>query len=141
MTVPSVEEALKGETNIMLATVENDQPRVRPVTMVEHKGELFVLTGMADAKTKQIQINQKVEVVRLVPHENRTGYIRFSAIATIIDEPKIRERIANASTFFYNYWDSSENPQYALIHLVPQQIEYLKPGQMTPEPVAKFEFT
>ena len=141
MVVPTVEEALKGETIIMLATVESNQPRVRPVTLIEHKGALYVLTGSSDAKTKQIQENQKVEVLKLVPHENLTGYIRFSAIAKIIKDPKTREHLANVSSFFYNYWESSENPKYALLQLIPQKIEYMKPGQQEPDPVKKFKFT
>ena len=135
MGVPTVKEIMKGEINSYLATAEGDQPRVRPVTLVNHKGEYFVLTGSEDAKTKQIHNNGKVEVVVPVTHEGRTGYIRFSAQATIVTDPSIRTRIANATSYFSNYFKSPDDPKYALLHLVPTQAEYLKPTEMYPDPV------
>jgi general stress protein 26 len=141
MSIPSVEEVMKGETTVLLATMDGDQPRVRPVTSIENNGELFVLTGSEDAKIRQIQQNAKVEVVALVPYADTSGYIRFSARAKIINDPKIRERVADTTSFFSNYFKSSSDPKYALIHLIPERIEYLKPGEMYPESIAKFDFT
>ncbi len=57
MSIPSVEEVMKGETTVFLATLDGDHPRVRPVTTIENNGELFVLTGSEDAKFHQIQQN------------------------------------------------------------------------------------
>ncbi len=141
MEIPSVEEALKGEGSVFLASAEDDQPRVRPVTLVENQGELFVLTGTNAAKIQQIQANEKVEIIKLVPYEKNTGYIRFSALAKIVTDKKIRERLANETSFFCSYWKSAKDPNYALVHIIPQKIEYLKPGHMYPEPVEKLDFT
>ena len=41
MDIPSVEELLKGENTVFLATADKTHPRVRPVTMVEN-GELII---------------------------------------------------------------------------------------------------
>jgi general stress protein 26 len=139
--IPSVEELLRGENSIFLATVESNQPRVRPVTLVENAGELFVLTGTADAKVSQIKTNNKVEVVRLIRFEDGGGYVRFSAIAKIIDDAKIRARVAKATSFFSNYFKSADDPKFTLVHLIPKRIEYMKPGQMYPDPVEKLDFT
>jgi uncharacterized pyridoxamine 5'-phosphate oxidase family protein len=138
LSIPSVEELLRGENNIFLATAEGDQPRVRPVTLVENVGELFVLTG---AKVAQVKKNAKVEVVRLIRIEEGGGYVRFNARAKIIDDPKIRERLAKATSFFSTYFKSADDPKFVLMHLVPVKIEYMKPGQMYPDPVEKLDFT
>ncbi len=140
MSIPSVEEVMKGETTVFLATLDGDHPRVRPVTTIENNGELFVLTGSEDAKFHQIQQNSKVEIVTLVPHAETSGYVRFSALAKIIKDPRIRERIAQATSFFSNYFKSPSDPKFGLIHLIPEKIEYLKPGEMYPESIAKFNF-
>ncbi|MFX0079110.1 MAG: pyridoxamine 5'-phosphate oxidase family protein [Candidatus Hermodarchaeota archaeon] len=141
MSIPTVEELLRGENTIFLATAEGDHPRVRPVTLVENTGELFVLTGLKDAKVAQIKKNEKVEVVRLFRFEEGEGYVRFSARAMIIDDSKIRERLANATSFFSSYFKSADDPNFVLLHLAPVKIEYMKMGQMYPDPVEKLDFT
>ncbi|MHA2313854.1 MAG: pyridoxamine 5'-phosphate oxidase family protein [Candidatus Hermodarchaeia archaeon] len=141
MSIPTVEELLRGENSIFLATAEDDQPRVRPVTLVENAGELFVLTGSKDAKVAQIKKNEKVEVVRLIRREDGGGYVRFSARAKIVVDPKIRERLAKATSFFSTYFKSADDPKFVLMNLVPVKIEYMKPGQMYPDPVDKLDFT
>lgn len=141
MSIPTVEELLRGENSIFLATAEGDHPRVRPVTLVENTGELFVLTGSKDAKVAQVKQNEKVEVVRLIRIEEGGGYVRFSARVKIVDDPKIRERLAKATSFFSSYFKSADDPKFALMHLAPVKIEYMKPGQMYPDPVEKLDFT
>ena len=141
MSTPTVEELLRGENTIYLATAEGDQPRVRPVTLVENAGELFVLTGLKDAKVAQIKKNEKVEVVRHFRFEEGGGYVRFSAFVKIIDDSKIRERLAKATSFFSSYFKSADDPNFVLLHLAPVKIEYMKPGQMYPDPVEKLDFT
>ena len=141
MSIPSVEELLRGENNIFFATAEGDHPRVRPVTLVENGGDLFVLTGSKDAKVAQVKKNEKVEVVRLIRVKEGGGYVRFSARARIVDDPKIRERLAKATSFFTTYFKSADDPKFVLIHLNPVKIEYMKPGQMYPDPVDKLDFT
>jgi general stress protein 26 len=141
MSIPTVEELLRGENSIFLATAEGDHPRVRPVTLVENKGELFVLTGSKDAKVRQIQQNEKVEIVRLIRFEEGGGYVRFSARAKIITDPKTRKQIAQATSFFGNYFKGPDDPKFALLQIVPVKIKYMKPGEMYPEPVEKLDFT
>ena len=46
-----------------LATVEGDQPRVRPFgTALLYEGKLYIQTGKIKPVSKQIQINPKVEL-------------------------------------------------------------------------------
>ena len=124
-----------------MATTEGNQPRVRPVTLVENTGKLFVLTGLKDAKVAQIKKNEKVEVVRLIRFEEGGGYVRFSARAKIVDDSKIREQLAKATSFFSTYFKSADDPNFVLLQLTPVKIEYMKPGQMYPDPVEKLDFT
>lgn len=137
---PSPEKVLAKEVEVFLATIEGNQPRVRPVTMVQNQGELFILTGSEDAKIKQIKQNKKVELVTLVRHDGRTGYIRFNAIATIVKDAHVRERVSNATSFFSQYFSGPSDPKFALLHIKPVKMEYLKPGKMFPDPIKKLAF-
>lgn len=141
MDIPSVEDLLRGENSIFFATVEEDQPRVRPVTLVENGGKLYVLTGTADAKVSQVRKNEKVEVVRLIRFEEGGGYVRFSAVAKIIEDAPTRSQLAETTSFFSHYFKGANDPKFTLLHLIPKKIEYMKPGQMYPDPVEKLDFT
>ena len=58
-----VYEFLKGADTYYLATVEGDQPRVRPFGTVDvFEGKLYIQTGKIKNVSKQIQVNPKVEV-------------------------------------------------------------------------------
>lgn len=58
-----VYEFLKQCGTYYLATVENDQPRVRPFGTIDiFEGKLYIQTGKVKEVSKQIQANPKVEI-------------------------------------------------------------------------------
>ncbi len=58
-----VYEFLKAAGTYYLATVEGDQPRVRPFGTVDlFEGKLYVQTGKRKAVSQQIQANPKAEL-------------------------------------------------------------------------------
>ncbi|NLG81537.1 MAG: NimC/NimA family protein [Bacilli bacterium] len=61
--VEKVCKFLKDAGCYYLATVEGDQPRVRPFgTAHIYEGKLYIQTGKVKAVSKQIAINPKVEI-------------------------------------------------------------------------------
>ena len=58
-----VYEFLKKCKTYYLATVEGDQPRVRPFGTVDiFEGKLYIQTGKVKEVSKQLQINPKAEI-------------------------------------------------------------------------------
>jgi len=58
-----VYEFLKSCGTYYLATVEGDQPRVRPFGTIDiFEGKLYIQTGKIKEVSKQIQANSKVEI-------------------------------------------------------------------------------
>jgi uncharacterized pyridoxamine 5'-phosphate oxidase family protein len=58
-----VEKFLKEAETYYLATVEGDQPRVRPFGTVNiFEGRLYIQTGKSKEVSKQIHANPKVEI-------------------------------------------------------------------------------
>ena len=56
-------EFLKSAGTYYLATVEGDQPRVRPFgTVALFEGRLYIQTGKVKAVSKQLQANPKAEI-------------------------------------------------------------------------------
>lgn len=58
-----VYDFLKQAQTYFLATVEGDQPRVRPFGTVDlFEGKLYIQTGKVKAVSKQLQANPKAEI-------------------------------------------------------------------------------
>lgn len=59
----SVYDFIKACGTYYLATVDGDQPRVRPFGTIDlFEGKLYIQTGKAKDVSKQIQANPKVEI-------------------------------------------------------------------------------
>lgn len=73
-----VYEFLKKAGTYYLATVEGDQPRVRPFGTVNlFEGKLYIQTGLKKDVAKQMAANPKVELCAFVEGK----WIRVSALA------------------------------------------------------------
>lgn len=58
-----VYDFLKKCETYYLATVEGDQPRVRPFGTIDlFEGKLYIQTGKSKSVSKQLQINNKAEI-------------------------------------------------------------------------------
>ena len=61
--INKVADFLKSAGTYYLATVENDQPRVRPFgTALVFEGKLYIQTGKIKAVSKQLLANPKAEI-------------------------------------------------------------------------------
>lgn len=129
-TTPTIKEILTGFSEVTLATTDGNQPRVRPVTLINNQGQLYLMTGTNSRKVDQIKSNNNVEIVKIVRVGEKTGYVRFSALAYIVEDQTIKNRIADETPFFTSYWDDPTDPTYTLIQFQITRLAYLKPDEM-----------
>lgn len=127
----SLLDKLKPTQTVHLATCENDQPRLRPMTMICKDGRLFFATGSADSKSSQIAGNPKAEFCLLLQNATNSGYLRGSGNLRQITDIRVKKEIADHATFIYDYWQDPADPAFRLFELELQQLRYLKPGEMT----------
>ena len=114
---------------IQIATIDNDKPRLRPITLIFHNEKFWILTGTDSAKTKQIQENPNIEFCHLLKKDPDTGYIRANGIAKIIQDRDTKEELANQVDYFKSYWKGVDDPNYTLLEIEITEIEYMKPGE------------
>ena len=114
--------------HVFLATVDDDQPRVRPVTLIHLLDKLFVATGSGDAKVRQIRQNPKAEFCLLLEKGEEKGTVRMECLAKIVTDKGVKARLYEKVPFLKEFWKTPEDPSYALISLEPIGFEYLKPG-------------
>lgn len=76
-----------------LATVDGDQPRVRPFgTVLVYEGKLYIQTGKVKDVSKQIQANGKAEVCAMKGDE----WIRVSGTLVEDDRTEVRQAMLDA---------------------------------------------
>jgi len=124
---------LKGYQHIFLATGQENQPRVRPVTLINFGQRFWVLTGTDNAKTRQIRKNPKIEFCLLLEEGGHRGYLRAAGTAKIIKDRETKVKVAKHCEFFGEHWKSYDDPNYTLLELKLNEIEYLKPSESTAE--------
>lgn len=118
------------QQHIFLATVEEDQPRVRPVTLIHLQDKFFVATGSNDAKVKQIKRNPKTEFCLLLEKNEQKGTIRAQCLAKIVDDKSVKADVFSKIPFLREFWKTPEDPGYALVKLHPVEFEYMKTGSV-----------
>ncbi len=122
---------LKQVQTVHLATWDGERPRVRPVSLVHHQGRFWVCTGSRDAKAAQVITHPVFEFSLLLQGEKGNGTLRVSGGVRVVRDLEEKSRISRAVPFFGDYWKSPEEESFFLMELVPDSMEYMRPGDMT----------
>ena len=89
-----------------LATVEGDQPRVRPFGTAEiFEGKLYIQTGKSKNVSKQIQINPKVELCGF--KDGR--WIRVTGILKRDDRIEAKQDMLDKNPSLKNMYSAEDN--------------------------------
>lgn len=123
----------KDMQHVFLATIDGSMPRVRPVTLLHFDKKMWVTTGSADAKIRQIRDNSCIEFCLLLKAGEHSGYIRGSGNAEVVSDVATRKLIAENTPFFKEFWKDTNDPGYALVRIHAKEIEYLRPGELKVE--------
>ena len=115
---------------VSLATVEGDQPRLRPMTLIVKEGRFYFATGSQDNKTRQLDGNNKAEFCLLLPSGQNTGYLRGSGKLKKVQNLPEKKDVADWAEFIYDYWKEASDPDFVLYELELRQIRYMPPGEM-----------
>lgn len=115
---------------VSLATVEGDQPRLRPMTLIVKEGRFYFATGSQDNKTRQLDGNNKAEFCLLLPSGQNTGYLRGSGKLKKVQNLPEKKDVADWAEFIYDYWKEASDPDFVLYELRLKQIRNMEPGEM-----------
>jgi general stress protein 26 len=120
----------KDMQSVYLATVEADQPRVRPVTLLDLDEKFWIATSTRSAKTRQILRNPNVEFCLPLQDESGQGYLRVSGVASLVTDRGTLESIGPRIPFLSEYWKGVDDPDFCLIRITRVELEYMKPGEL-----------
>lgn len=132
VTASDVEGWFRFQQVVYLATVEGNQPRVRPVSLINLGERFYVITGArggVDAeKLKQIRANPKVEYYLPLERDGSNGFIRGEGTASVVEAPAARERLHREVGWARDYFPSVDHPDYVLLEIVHTRYGFREPG-------------
>src|SRR5205085_3440347 len=100
-----------------LATIDGDQPRVRPVSPVRTDGfTVYVANLRAYHKTEEIAANLKVELCYL---DSNHDQVRITGLAEVVTDRQILQEIWDANPLLRQYLGSLDNPQLIVYKIMP----------------------
>lgn len=115
---------------VALATIDEIRPRVRPMTLIYLDRRFWMVTSTSSNKVIQIKQNANVEFTYQFNENSEDCCIRILGKAKIIKDKKTKTSIAKRIGFFNNYWSSPEDPDYTLLEILPDELQYVAPSGM-----------
>lgn len=108
----------------MLATMDGDQPRLRPVSPVRTDGfTVYVANLRSYGKTRELEANPKAELCYTDDHHHQ---VRITARAEIVTDRALLEEIWNSNPLLRAYLGSIDNPELIIYRFVPSRVRYMK---------------
>jgi general stress protein 26 len=116
---------------VSLATVEEKQPRVRPMTLIHLDGKFYMITGARGGKNakklQQIRENPLFEYYLTLKGTEMDGFIRGMGRTWEQEEKATKKKIYNKITWATNFFDTADHPDYVLLELEHDGFSYRWP--------------
>jgi general stress protein 26 len=108
----------------MLATIDGDQPRLRPVSPVKTDGfTVYVANLRTYHKTGEIAANPKVELCYLDEHHHQ---VRLTGVAEVVADRALLEEIWQHNPLLRQYLGTVDNPELIVYCIRPTQVRFMQ---------------
>ena len=108
----------------MLATVDGNQPHLRPVSPVRTEGfTVFIANLRPYGKTNQIALNPKVELCYL---DDAHDQVRITGTAEVLADPELLEVIWRDNPLLRRYLGQPDNPALIIYRVRPTRIRFMR---------------
>ena len=99
-------EFLKNSKTFYIATIDNDQPRVRPFGVVNiYEDKLYIQTGKNKNVSKQMQINPKVELCAFLDGK----WIRLEGTVVRDDRVEAKQAMLDANPMLKSMYSADDD--------------------------------
>jgi general stress protein 26 len=107
-----------------LATIDGDQPRLRPVSPVRtDRFTVYIANLRGYHKTEEIAKNPKVELCYLDDHHDQ---VRITGIAEVVAGRTLLQEIWDSNPLLRQYLGSLDNPELILYRVQPHRVRYMQ---------------
>ena len=112
-----------------LATMDGDQPRLRPVSPVKtDRFTVYVANLRSYHKTIEIQANPKVELCYLDDHHDQ---VRITGVAEVVTDRAVLAEIWQSSPLLRKYLGTIDNPELILYRIRPTRVRFMEEWALT----------
>ena len=107
-----------------LATMDGQQPRVRPVSPVRTDGfTIYVANLRMYHKTEEIAANPRVELCYMDDSHNQ---VRLTGLAEIVTDRPLLEQIWHDNPLMRQFLGTPDNPQLIVYRIQPTHVRYMQ---------------
>jgi general stress protein 26 len=107
-----------------LATIDGDQPRLRPVSPVKTDGfTIYVANLRSYHKTQEIAANPKVELCYLAASHDQ---VRITGVARVVTDQVVLQEIWDANPLLRQYLGTIDNPELIVYRVDPVRVRYMR---------------
>jgi general stress protein 26 len=115
---------LRADRFPALATVDGDQPRLRPVSPVRTDGfTVYVANLRRYHKTAEIAANPKVELCYL---DDSHEQVRITGAAEVVTERALLEEIWASNPLLRQYLGTLDNPELIVYRIRPLRVRFMR---------------
>jgi general stress protein 26 len=108
----------------MLATVDEDQARLRPVSPVKNDGfTIYVASFRGSNKTHEIEDCPKVEMCYL---DEGHDQVRITGVAEQVTDPQVVQVIWDANPLLRQFLGTIDNPEFILYKVTPHRVRFMR---------------
>jgi len=107
-----------------LASIDGDQPRLRPVSPVRTEGFMVYVANLRNYhKTVEIAANPKVELCYLDDHHDQ---VRITGVADVVTERAVLQSIWDENPLLRQYLGSLDNPALIVYRIKPTRVRFMR---------------
>jgi general stress protein 26 len=108
----------------MLATIDGDQPRLRPVSPVRTDGFVVYVANLRFyGKTAEIAANPKVELAYMDSDHNQ---VRLTGTAEVLADADLLQEIWTDNPLMQQFLGTPANPDLIIYRIVPSRVRYMQ---------------
>ena len=108
----------------MLATVDDGQPRVRPVSPVRVDGfTIYVANLRSYRKTREITANPRVELCYL---DDAHDQVRITGRAEVLTDRAVLDEIWQGNPLLRRYLGTPDNPELIIYVIRPEHVRFMR---------------
>jgi general stress protein 26 len=122
--VATAEAVIAAAKFPMLATMDGNQPRVRPVSPVLVEGfTIYIANLKSYGKTRELAANPCVELCYLSEAHDQ---VRITGRAEVLADPEKMAAIWAGNPLLRRYLGSPENPALIIYRILPERVRFMR---------------
>jgi general stress protein 26 len=108
----------------MVASLDGDQPRVRPVSPVRNVDfVVYVASLRSSHKTGELEANARVELCYLSDGHDQ---VRITGVAEVVTDRPLLQDIWDTNPLLRMFLGTIDNPEFVLYKVTPSRVRFMR---------------